>query len=314
MLALCFDPATDGWLLALRPEQVSSVRWAGKPEKIIQVGPMGTRLTPRGSFDEWCETVRGSAEAWNPTHLIIARQMQDEMHRASIARHGETDRARAHLMAMLGHDLRDPLHAIHMAATVLQHGGQADSIGRRIQSSSGRMSRLISQVMDMSKIDGGVGLGIARAPADFGAIITEAVAEALAGYPGIDFQVALQRDVTIDADGDRLSQVVGNLPSNARSHGQLGEPVIVTLAEQQGAAVFEVSNVADPIDPVTVQSLYAPFKQTSEGNPRNRGGMGLGLYIADRIIAGHGGQIAYTYRDGRVTFTVSIPLAKGIGA
>lgn len=309
MLALCFDPATDGWLLALRPEQVASVRWAGKPDKTIQYGPLGPRLTPRGSFDEWRETVRGSAESWGPTQLIIASQMQDEMHRASIARHGETERARAQLMAMLGHDLRDPLHAIHMAATVLQHGGQADTIGRRIQSSSGRMSRLISQVMDMSKIDGGLGLSIERTRTDFGSVITEAVDEAAAGYPDIDYQLALRRDVMIDADSDRLAQVVGNLLSNARSHGHLGQPIVVMLSEHEGMAVLEVTNVADPIDEGTVRTLYAPFKQASLENPRNRGGMGLGLYIVERIIAEHGGRIAYSYRDQRVTFTVTIPLA-----
>ena len=309
MLAMCFDPATDGWLIALRPEQVSSVRWAGKPEKFVAHGPMGPRLTPRGSFDEWRETVRGSAESWGPTHLIIARQMQDEMHRASIARHGETDRARAHLMAMLGHDLRDPLHAIHMAATVLQHGGQPDSIGRRIQSSSGRMSRLISQVMDMSRIEGGVGFGLVRARVDFGTVIAESVDEALAGYPDVEYQVAVRRDVMVDADADRLAQVVGNLLGNARSHGQLGEPIVVTLSAEDGAALFDVSNVAEPIDEATVQALYKPFKQASLENPRNRGGMGLGLYIAERIIAEHGGVIAYAYRGGRVTFTVTLPLA-----
>lgn len=103
--------------------------------------------------------------------------------------------------------------------------------------------------------------------------------------------------------------MIGNLLSNARSHGHLGEPIIVTLSEQGGAAVFEVSNVADPIDDATVRSLYTPFKQASLDNPRNRGGMGLGLYIADRIIAEHGGRIVYSYADRRVTFTVTIPLA-----
>lgn len=309
MLALCFDPATDGWLLALRPEQVSSVRWAGKPEKTIKYGPLGPRLTPRGSFEEWRETVRGSAEAWDPTQLIIASQIQGEMHRASIARHGETERARAQLMAMLGHDLRDPLHAIHMAATVLQHGGQAASIGRRIQNSSGRMSRLISQVMDMSKITGGVGLAIARDRVDFGHVIAEAIDEAVVGYPEIHYQVTLREQVMIDADSDRLAQVIGNLLGNARSHGHLGEPIVVTLAEHDGCAAFAVTNVAEPIDDATVRTLYTPFKQASLDNPRNRGGMGLGLYIADRIIAEHGGRIAYSYGDGRVAFTVTIPLA-----
>jgi light-regulated signal transduction histidine kinase (bacteriophytochrome) len=308
MLALCFDPAGDGWLIALRPEQVSSVRWAGKPEKFVQHGPLGPRLTPRGSFDEWRETVRGRAEAWGPTQLLIARHLLDEMNRASIARHGETERARAHLLAMLGHDLRDPLNAIHMAATVLQHGGQADSISRRIQSSSGRMGRLISQVMDMSRISGGMGLGIVRAPVDFGAVVAEAVDEALAGNPDGDYHVSVRRDVFVDADSDRLAQVIGNLLGNARSHGQPGRPIVVSLTKEGGDAVFAVANAAAPIDEATLATLYSPFKHASLDKPRNRGGMGLGMHIVERIVAEHGGRIDYAYIDEQVVFTVAIPL------
>lgn len=307
MLAMCFDPATDGWVLALRPEQVAAVRWGGKPDQLVEVGPLGARLTPRGSFNEWLETVRGSAEAWSPTHLLIAGQMQDELHRASIARHGETDRARAHLMAMLGHDLRDPLHTIQMATAVLERtGGAPTPLVRRIQSSSDRMSRLIGQVLDVSKIESPIGLGITRVRLDLALVVSDVVDEARHGYPDIDFHLTIVGPAIVDGDADRLAQVVSNLLANARAHGQLGEPIVVSLRETGGQVLLDVNNVAAALDGDAVRNLYTPFKQTSSGQVRNRGGMGLGLYIVERIVSGHAGTITYSHEDGRVHFTVAL--------
>lgn len=310
MLAMCFDPSTEGWVIALRPEQVAAVRWGGKPEKILDVGPLGARLTPRGSFEEWLETVRGSAEAWSPSHLLIAGQMQDELHRASIARHGETDRARAHLMAMLGHDLRDPLHTIQMAAAVLERkSGAPVPLLRRIQSSSDRMSRLIGQVLDVSKIESQVGLQIVRQRIDLAHVVNDVVDEARHGYPDITFHLTITGAAWVDGDADRLAQVVSNLLGNARAHGQVGEPILVTLQDIDGTVALVVSNVAGPLGDAAIRQLYTPFKQASQAQPRNRGGMGLGLYIVERIVTGHGGTIAYSHADERVNFTVSLAAA-----
>lgn len=306
MLAMCFDPSTDGWIIALRPEQIASVRWGGKPEKNVVVGPLGARLTPRGSFDEWLETVHGSAEAWSPTHLLIARQMQDELHRASVARHGETDRARAHLMAMLGHDLRDPLHTIQMAASLLERSTSQKPLVSRIRSSGDRMSRLIGQVLDVSKIESSIGLRMERQPLDLATVVGDIVDESRIGYPDSTFEFILTGSAMVNGDADRLAQVVSNLLGNARTHGQLGEPILINLTARDDKVQLIVSNLAEPLSAEAVRTLYTPFKQASQLQARNRGGMGLGLYIVERIVVGHDGTIAYSHRDGWVSFTVTL--------
>jgi chemotaxis family two-component system sensor kinase Cph1 len=73
-------------------------------------------------------------------------------------------------------------------------------------------------------------------------------------------------------------------------------------------ASVEVANAGQAIAPETVATLFNPFKRASMNNPRNRTGMGLGLYIAQQIVREHQGELAYRYADGRVIFTLRLPL------
>jgi chemotaxis family two-component system sensor kinase Cph1 len=307
LLALRFDPATAGWLLALRREPIHTICWAGRPEKVVRIGPLGPRLTPRGSFDEWREMVRGRAVSWDAAEKLAASQLLGEMHRASVAKHVETDRARAQLLAMLGHDLRGPLHSINMAATVLQHGGAASTMSSRIQASSTRMERLISQVLDMSRINGGLGLGLARSQIDLVPLLQDLLDEVRTAYAELRIDASLPAALVAEVDGDRMMQVVSNLVSNARHHGTHGETIEVLMTERDDAVLLEVRNVAPAIPAELLPTLYSPLKHASVGNVRNRGGLGLGLHIAQQIVQQHGGDIVYRYDAPHVVFAVTLP-------
>jgi signal transduction histidine kinase len=295
----------------LRTEQIEEVAWGGKPGK-SQAGPMGERLTPRGSFDAWHETVRGRAHPWEDGILTHARMMLGELARVSNARRAQTESTRAQLLAMLGHDLRDPLNSINMAGMVLERtdgGGNKGTLGKRIQSSSNRMQRMIGQVLDMSRIDRGLTLGIALQPVDLAALVDDMVEEARLAYPTIVYDVHTVGPAVVLADAGRLGQVISNLLSNARHHGDPNQPIVIRLAPRDGMAVLEVANAGDPIADETAGALFNPFKRTSLNNPRNRTGMGLGLYIAQQIVREHDGEIAYRHEEGRVVFAVRLPLA-----
>jgi len=314
MLALPFDPPGGGWCLLLRTEQIEHVSWGGRPEKTVQHGPLGARLTPRGSFDAWHETVLGRSHPWEAAVLANARLTQSELLRASNARRAQTESTRAQLLAMLGHDLRDPLHSINMAGTLIERGSTQSTLGRRIQSSSNRMQRLIGQVLDMSRIDGGMGLGMVLAPLDLAVLADDVIDESRMAYPTIDYVFETPGPLFVRADGGRLAQVLTNLLSNARHHGEIGRPIVTSLAASHGWAELTVANAGAPISPDVVASMFNPFKRTSLHNPRNRTGMGLGLYIAAQIVREHEGEIAYRHEDGdaggQVMFSVRLPLAE----
>jgi light-regulated signal transduction histidine kinase (bacteriophytochrome) len=308
LLGLHFDPATSGWLLAMRKEQVETIRWGGKPEKLEVTGPLGHRLTPRGSFDEWLETVRDTAEPLDPTRLLAAQQLLAEMHRASMSRHAELERARMQLLAILGHDLRDPLHTISMAASVMQQGAQQPQLVQRIERSSGRMQRLISQVLDISRLDSGLGLGMQIANVNLSQAVQDVIEEARLAHPAVVCIAHIAPDLIIQGDADRMAQVLGNLLSNARHHGTAGFPVEVALREEGADVILEVSNRAGPIPPEEVAQLFNPFKRSGLQSRSNRTGLGLGLYIAANIIQGHQGELSYHYDDPSVVFRVTLPI------
>ncbi|HMN80905.1 MAG TPA: GAF domain-containing protein [Burkholderiaceae bacterium] len=305
LLALRVDPPANGWLVLLRPEQVQTVRWGGRPDKEVRIGPLGPRLTPRGSFAEWREEVRDTAEPWDDALLALARQLLAEVHRASDRRRSELERARMQMLAMLGHDLRDPLHSITMAAKVLESGHHTPTIGR-IQSSSSRMSRLISQVLDMTRLESGSGLQLARRTTDLGGLLRDLIDEAQTAFPATRYQLDGATALTMDIDADRFAQVISNLLSNARHHGDPQTPIRVVVADQPDRVTIDVINAAEPIPDALAAQLFTPFKRRTD-NQRHRSGLGLGLYISRRIALEHGGDLRYAYRAPDVVFTVELP-------
>ena len=307
VLALRFDPVHHGLFVFLRREQVETITWSGPPDKVGRVGPLGTRLTPSGSFAEWRQTVEGTAVPWDESDLTIARQLLDELGRATSARGAEMERARARLLAVLGHDLRDPLQTISMAARIIAHGDPDSRVSQRISSSTGRMDRMITQVLDMSRLHGGLGLGLRRVEHDLAMLVRDLVEDAALAHPQLVIRASLPSTLKATIDPDRFAQVVSNLIGNARHHGALGEPITIELGLDGDVVRFAVANRSAPIPEDAARILFQPLKERSVGNERNPSGLGLGLYIASEIVKGHQGTIDYGYRDEQVVFTVRFP-------
>lgn len=308
LLAMRHDRVTGGWLVLLRKEQSATVTWSGPPDKVQRIGRLGSRLTPAGSLAEWMQEVKGCAEPWSELDLDLAQMIMAEVARATASRAAEMDRARTHLLAILGHDLRDPLQSISMAARMLQHGEDQVRIGRRISASSDRMGRLISQVLDMSRLRGGLGLALQFQRVDVSALLKELVDESTLAYPSTKITVDNDAQVWADIDEVRFAQVVVNLISNARQHGIIGAPVMATLQPCGEMMQIEVMNLAPALDPRLVIGLFEPLKRRATSGQRNPHGLGLGLYIASEAIKGHRGTLTYSHDGEHVKFMISVPM------
>ncbi|MFG6415077.1 ATP-binding protein [Roseateles sp. DC23W] len=307
LLALRFDAPRQGWLVALRREQIETIRWGGKPEKELMHGPLGPRLTPRGSFAEWRETVRGTAVPWSDVALETATLLLDTVSRVHADRVLELDRLRSQLWAVLGHDLRDPLHTLSVASIVLDRQNAADRITTVIRNSTNRMQRLLRDLQDITRLQNGLGLALEAEDTDLAALLAQQLEDHRATYPDTPLDVSLPATLPARLDQMRLLQMSANLLSNARHHGS--GRIGVQLTGNAGHARLRVSNPAEPIAPELVDGLFDPFKRQSISNPRNPGSMGLGLYIVDQVAAAHGGSIRYAYEDGEVVFVLELPLA-----
>ena len=309
VLALCIDRVNHGWIVLLRREQIETIVWSGIPAKLQRIGPLGLRLTPQGSLAEWHQTVEGTSEAWGEQDLAIARDLAEALGRAGTANAARQAMARARMLAILGHDLRDPLHSISMMGELLKHGAASShaEYGTRIARAIGRMQRLIGEVFEMSRTTAGLGLELSLVAGDLVAFVQTLVHDARMAHPGWTVLFEAPHQLMAKFDPDRMAQVVSNLLSNARNHGLHGAPLAVRMADEAGHATLSVANLAPPIAEADLDTLFEPFKPRSIDNARNPGGLGLGLYIVNEVAKGHGGTLRYSHDGTHVTFTLTLP-------
>ena len=237
-------------------------------------------------------------------HVIAAVSVFDDVTRdvaaeEERARMVETLRAEAvfrdRLVAILGHDLRDPLAAIMFGADRLlrQHLTEADitKVARRIVASGGRMRRMISELLLHAQARQSGTFPILPAAADLRPLVRETIAELELAFPGRSIDFRGEGDGRGVWDADRLSAVMGNLAGNALQHGDPAQPVEILLEGRAGEpVVLTFRNYGTPIEPAALQTLFEPYRRGVDPT-RRPGSLGLGLYIARQIVLAHDGEI-----------------------
>jgi signal transduction histidine kinase len=220
-------------------------------------------------------------------------------------RQREERRLGEQFVAVLGHDLRNPLNAITMAASILKRNARWDEkLAERILSSAARMSTMVGQLLDLARSRLGGGIPIERKPIALNDVVESACDELRHANPSRDIRCTLAPDVRGDWDAERLAQVVSNLVGNAVQHGDPARPIEVRLATRAREAVLEVRNFGPPISRDLLPVLFEPYR----GGGGDRRGLGLGLFIADQIVRSHGGRIDVTSTtESGTTFCMRLP-------
>lgn len=227
-----------------------------------------------------------------------------------------TAELREQFIAVLGHDLRNPLAAVGAAAEVLVRGKPETDvvrIGERLRTTTRRMSRLIDDVLDFARgrLGSGMGLNFERVD-DLGAALRDVVAELREANPHRAVSESIAVDVAVHCDRGRLQQLLSNLLGNALTYGAVDRPVSVRVAvEGQDDArtlVLAVSNQGEPIRVDDLPRVFEPYWRPRSSTPG--GGLGLGLYICAQIVLAHGGelQVASSTEHG-TCFTARLPVA-----
>ncbi len=245
--------------------------------------------------------------------LIQSRKRLEELVAESARLQAEAkDRAlfAEQMIGIVSHDLRNPLSSIQMGAHLLSqsdpsHGQQR--ILTRVQRSADRANRLIADLLDFTQARLGNGLAVKREAINLHEAVGETVDELEAVYPGRRLKHVRVGEGSCLADANRLSQLVGNLVSNAMVYGSAEKPVTVTSTIEASSFSIEVHNEGAPISIACAGSPVSTHGTWHERKQR-RPKRGLGLFIVSEIAKSHGGRalVKSTLEEG-TSFVVVLP-------
>ena len=222
----------------------------------------------------------------------------------------KTAELREQFIAVLGHDLRNPLGAIGAGADVLRTtplNPRGIRMVEVIRASVARMSGLIEDVMDFARGRLGSGLTLVRnADVPLTPVLRHVIVELEAKFPGRKIVVELALQEPGDCDRTRIAQLLSNLVSNAISYGAPAEAIRVTAQTRDGFLELSVANGGDPIPPEAMERLFQPFTRGAV-RPTQQG-LGLGLFIASEVARAHRGTLGVESTAKETRFTFRMPL------
>ena len=338
------------WVVFFRGEQVRTVHWAGDPAKTVHKGDAGDepRLSPRGSFALWKQTVTGRSLPWTAADLASAEELRRAMqakvlaHAEDLARNNVTlrrsrdesesmlDSERAarseaerlskmkdEFVATLSHELRTPLTAIQGWAQLLRStspSGESLEEGLEIIERNARaQGQMVEDLLDMSRITSGK-LSLDVQPVQMPQVVAGAVTavQMAAEAKGIRLQKTIDPMTGVNVTGDphRLQQVLWNLLNNAIKFTPKGGRVNVVLKRVASHVELSVSDSGIGIPPDFLPHVFDRFRQADGSNARQFGGLGLGLSIVRNLVELHGGTVSVESPGpgSGTTFTVTLPL------
>lgn len=216
-------------------------------------------------------------------------------------------------LGILGHDIRNPLGTIMLAAEVLVRTGQVSAkAAAPIVNSAVRIHSIIEQVVDFTRAQADGVMPIVRTPGDLATQLFKIVQETQVRYPTRTLQLRSAGNFEGSWDEGRLGQLLSNLLGNAFLYGSPDGAVTVDMSSTPTHVLFSVHNEGTPIPESELQRIFEPMARgsTSDAGGENRepSGLGLGLYICREIVLSHGGSLQVESSAGQgTTFTVSLP-------
>jgi signal transduction histidine kinase/ActR/RegA family two-component response regulator len=224
------------------------------------------------------------------------------------------NRAKDEFLAMLGHELRNPLGAISSAVYVLGHAGgeRDDNEGQALKiiaRQTAHLARLVDDLLDLGRLTTGKIL-LNREPADLAEIVRRTMATVAATRRLDHVTLDARTDpVWIEADVIRIEQIAGNLLSNAAKFTPPGGQIRITTGREEGEAILRVEDTGSGIDAQLLPRIFDLFVQGAQPPDRERGGLGIGLTLVRRLVELHGGMVeASSAGPGQgSTFTLRLP-------
>ena len=225
----------------------------------------------------------------------------------------ETERQRREFIANISHELKTPITSIKGFAELLCSdmplgGNKQETISKRILKETMRMSSLISDIIMISRLESG-DITFEREVLDLAAVVSECCSDAaeFARSSKVSISCTTQPCV-LSASHREMSELAGNLITNAVKYNRQGGRVEVNLTNENGAPCLRVFNTGEPIAPEYAQRIFERFYRIDKGRSKAAGGTGLGLAIVKHIATNYGASVTVTAAPDGNTFTVLFPV------
>jgi len=257
-------------------------------------------------------------EAASPTDLDDLTRFNEAIDQSlaeSITRFTEDlDKSKEMFLAILGHDLRSPMGAVSTSAKFMLETNELEephlTLTTRIVSATTRMNHMVGALLDFTRSRLGGGIPIVPAAMNMGKLVHDVVNEVLAAHPTRKIRVNARGALKGEWDCERMTQVLTNLIGNAIEHGSHGTVVAVDVQGSDDEVTISVHNRGVPIAEEQLDGIFSAMKRRPETTKSSGSSvnLGLGLYIADRIVHAHKGTIHVDSSEEQgTTFTVHLP-------
>jgi chemotaxis family two-component system sensor kinase Cph1 len=348
LLAVSLTRFGQRYLIWFRPEQLRQVNWAGDPNKSVVKGDEGVRLSPRGSFALWRQTVHGRSFPWSNSERRVAIELRQalaakllahseelvsrnlELHasghekdsvieseRAARLQAERVGRLKDEFVATLSHELRTPLNAIQGWTQLLRRGSRSpedvEEALEVIERNARIQTQMVEELLDMSRITSGK-LKLNVQPVELPAVLDAAIATVKVAADNKNIRIHKMvdelGDTTVTGDPDRLQQIFWNLLSNAVKFTPKNGEVKVAVRRVESHVEMSVIDTGIGIKPEFLPHVFERFRQENASTNRQHGGLGLGLAIVRHLVELQGGTVSADSAGEYMgaTFTVTLPI------
>jgi len=210
-------------------------------------------------------------------------------------------------LAILAHDIRNPLHTLNLAAASLEHQGLTPGTMGRIKRSVQQADRLIDDLAIFVRNRLARTMPLTRNATDLRCLCEQVLEDARETHGDKVFHLTVEGEVSGNWDSMRLLQVLSNLVGNAAIHGQ-GRDIDVQLREQAPDLMVQVTSQGNPIPADKLESIFDPLMRTGAKPSASLSSLGLGLFIVREIVTAHEGAIdVHSSPEDGTTFTIRLP-------
>ncbi len=224
------------------------------------------------------------------------------------------NQSRDMFLGVLGHDLRNPISAVLMTARTMSKRDTADSrqsmLASQIARTMERATSILDDLLELTRSTFGAEIPLVRTPMQMDELGAQLVEEMRTFSNGRQIEIDTRGEMQGEWDKARMGQVFSNLIGNALQYSPDGSAVTVTVSGQEDRVLISVHNSGDPIPLDTQKTIFKSLTRGFDSSSQGAGStnLGLGLFIAHKIVTAHGGTLAVdSSRDRGTTFTAVMP-------